>query len=271
MFNLLKHEIFSRRNAIIGWGIGLILFGAMYIAVYPSMAEEMAAIDLSDIAMYEAMGLEMSNFESYLSSAVVQYITIIMIVYAIISGTATLAGEEESGTLELLVSTPIPRWQIVTVKALALAIVTFLILAVAGAGNAAILAATEIDTAVTPLDLFLATLSGWPLTLAFTMIGLFLGALLPGRRTAAMTATVLFIASYFGNGLSGMVGSLEPLRPLSLFHYFDATAELFTEGVQAGDAALLLGVALVFCLLALISFQRRNITVGAWPWQRAAT
>jgi len=29
-----------------------------------------------------------------------------------------------------------------------------------------------------------------------------------------------------------------------------------------------LGVAAVFFILALICFNRRNITVGAWPWQR---
>jgi ABC-2 type transport system permease protein len=101
------------------------------------------------------------------------------------------------------------------------------------------------------------------------MLSFFLGAYLPNRRVAAMAATVFFIASYFGEGLLGMVSSLERFRPLSLFFYFDSTSAIFTEGIAPGDVAVLLGAALVFFSLALLSFQRRDITVGAWPWQKA--
>ena len=44
---------------------------------------------------------------------------------------------------------------------------------------------------------------------------------------------------------------------------------MFTEGVKASDVMVLLGAAAIFYVLALLSFQRRNVTVGAWPWQRA--
>jgi hypothetical protein len=44
---------------------------------------------------------------------------------------------------------------------------------------------------------------------------------------------------------------------------------VFIDGAQAGDILLLLGVTVVFFALALVGFQRRNVTVGAWPWQRA--
>jgi ABC-2 type transport system permease protein len=267
MFNLLKTELLSRRNAILGWGIGLILFGAMYIAIYPEMAGQLG--DLSDISIYEAMGVEMATFEGFLASTVVQYIAIILGVYGLIAGTGTLAGEEDNGTLELLLATPLPRWQIVLVKALALAIVLLLILAIAGAGNAAVLSAVEIETDVAPLDLFMVTMSAWPIVLLFTMLSLFLGAYLPSRRAAASLATVVYILSYFGDGLAGMVNSLEPIRPLSPFYHFESSAAVFTEGIPPEGILILLGAALAFLLLAILSFSRRNVTVGAWPWQRA--
>jgi hypothetical protein len=34
------------------------------------------------------------------------------------------------------------------------------------------------------------------------------------------------------------------------------------------NSLVLVGIGLVALLLALISFQRRDITVGQWPWQR---
>jgi ABC-2 type transport system permease protein len=69
--------------------------------------------------------------------------------------------------------------------------------------------------------------------------------------------------------MAGLVESLDPIKPLSLFTYFDSSETVFSEGVQASDVLILLGVAAVFFALALLSFQRRNVTVGAWPWQRA--
>jgi hypothetical protein len=65
-----------------------------------------------------------------------------------------------------------------------------------------------------------------------------------------------------------MIESLEPIRNLFLFHYFDATAQALIEGQQLGNVLVLLAAAVVAFGLALLAFQRRSITVSAWPWQR---
>lgn len=272
MFDLLKWEIVSRRNAIAGWGLGLVLFAAMYLGIYPEMVDQIQLMDLSDISFYQAMGVEMGTFEAYVGSSVIQFAAIILAIYALLSGTGALAGEEDAGTLELLVVAPIPRWQIVAMKALALAVVLLAILLIAGAGSVATFNAieTQVETDVTGGDIFVAVLSIWPIVFTFAMISLFLGATLPTRRAAALTVTVLFIASYFGKGLLGMVDSLESLRPLSLHYYFDTSSALLREGVRPGDAGVLLAVSVLFLGLAVLSFQRRDVTTGAWPWQRAA-
>jgi ABC-2 type transport system permease protein len=127
----------------------------------------------------------------------------------------------------------------------------------------------QIETTMTAADLFWAVMSGWPLALALMMISFFLGAYLPSRRIASVAATLVFIVSYFGNSVANLTDKLEPIRPLFLFSYLNTSPEVFTEGVNGGDVAVLLGVSIVFFILALLSFQRRNITVGAWPWQRA--
>jgi ABC-2 type transport system permease protein len=252
----------------VGWGVGLILFGAMYTSIFPEVGEEMAS--LSDLSIYQAMGVEIGSFEGFIGSTVVLFVPIILGIYVIITSTQTLAGEEDSGTLELVLAMPLHRWQIVSMKALALAVTSLLILVIAGLGNALVLQAIKatVEVNVTAIQLFVAVLNGWPITLAFAMMGLFLGAFLPSRRTAALTLTVVFIASYFGENLTALVQSLDAVKPFSLFTYFDSSTTVFSEGVQGEDVALLLGVAAVFFLLALLSFQRRNVTVGAWFWQR---
>ncbi len=269
MLNLLKHELLSSWGAAVGWSIGLILFGALYISIFPEVADEM--MDLADLEIYQVMGMDVGSFEGFISSIVLLFLPLLLGIYAIVTSTQTLAGEEDSGTLELVLAAPLSRWQIVSMKALAIAIVLFLILLVAGLGNAAVFTGIKdsVETEVTPTQLFVVLLSSWPLILAFVMIGLFLGAYLPSRRVAALLLTVIFIASYFLENLAGLVSSLEPLKPLSLFSYFNSSGTVFNEGVRVSDMLVLLGVAAVFFALALLSFQRRNITTGAWPWQRA--
>jgi ABC-2 type transport system permease protein len=272
MLNLLLHELRVRRGAIIGWGLGLIVFTLIYLPVYPSMQEQLQSFDIENIAIYQAMGIgSMNTLEGYASSTIVQFIPILLSIYALISGTATLAGEEDSGTLELMVAMPLARWQIVTIKAIAMIIATLLIALMAALGAVGVFLAIEgqIETTMTAMDLFWAVMSGWPLALALMMISFFLGAYLPSRRIASVVATLVFIVSYFGNSVANLTEQLEPLRPIFLFSYLNVSPQIFTEGVNWGDIAALLAVSVVFFVLALLSFQRRNITVGAWPWQRA--
>lgn len=268
MLSLLAHELRSRWKAVVGWGIGLILFGAMYITVFPEVAEQMA--DMGDLSLYQAMGISMATFEGYVGSVIILFVPLLLGIYAIITGTKTLAGEEDGGTLELIMARPLSRWQIVSVKAFAIGTALIVILLVAGLGNAAVLAAIKkgYETTLMPMNIFSAILTGWPITMAFAMIALFLGAFVPSRRIASMIATVVLIASYFGENIANMVHSLEGIKAYSLFTYFDSSATVFTDGAEASDVLILLGVAVVFFALTLISFQRRNVTVGAWPWQR---
>jgi len=267
MANFLKHEMKSRLPSTLVWGIALSLFGATYITIFPQIEEQITA--LADWSIYQAMGFDMGTFEGFLGSTVVLVIPLILGIYVIIISTRTLAGEEEDGTLELLLAMPLQRWQIVSAKAIAIGLSTLFILAIAGLGNGLVLnwikRTVEVD--VTFRQLFIAVVNGWPLVLAVSMIGLFLSAYLPTQKSAAIVLAVFFLVSYFGENLASHVSSLSLLRPYSIFSYFDSSANVFREGVQVKDVLTLLAVAAAFFVLALISFQRRNVTVGAWPWQ----
>ena len=45
--------------------------------------------------------------------------------------------------------------------------------------------------------------------------------------------------------------------------------EGLVDGPKADDMLVLLGVALLAFLLTVFFFQRRNLSVRAWPWQRS--
>lgn len=253
---------------MIGWSVGLILFGAVYITVYPEVARQMG--DLAKLPIYEVLGMNFADFESYIASVVINFLPILLGIYAIITSTGTLAGEEDQGTLELVMAQPVSRSAILSAKALSIGLSILVVLLFAASADAVLYAAVRASghATMSPWRLFFVVFSAWPITMAIAMIGLFLGAFVPKRRTASMIAGVILVISYFGETLSGMVSSLKGIRFLSIFNYFDSTAAVFHEGVKASDLIVLLSIALVFFCLAIWSFNVRNVSTSSWAWRR---
>ena len=268
MFRLFIQELKFRRNAILGWGLGLCFFPLVYIGIYPSVAEEMAG--LADLELYQAMGMSLGNFGDWVGSILIVLLPLVASIFAITNGTGALAGEEEDGRLEMLVTLPLPRWQILSAKALALVVSSALIyFIVSGASWLVFLAIeSQIETKMVGLDMFRGVMAGWPYVFAMGMLSLFLAAFCSSRRIASMIATTILVVGYFGSNLAGSASVIEPFEPFFLNSYLDGTGQAILEGQKAGDVLVLLGVGLVAYLLALVFFQIRKLTVGAWPWQR---
>ncbi len=275
MLRLLLQELRFRRNAIIGWAIGLSFVPAMYVSLYPSFQGQLEGMqEILDLPIYQALGMSFGTFEDWIASTVLNIIPLILAIYAVIDGTGTLAGEEDDGKLELVVTLPIARWQIVTVKALAHGIALLLILFIASLVSTGIFLGIEDQISQASLtigaaDVFWGLMGAWPVVYAIGLLSLFLGTFCATRRFAAMLGTIIVIVSYFASNLAQQIESVANLKYLSLFTYYNSTATAFSEGQQFGDVAVLLFIALFAYGLALFFFQRRNITVGAWPWQRA--
>ncbi|WP_332248192.1 ABC transporter permease subunit [Chloroflexus aggregans] len=219
--------------------------------------------------LYRAFGnLTIATFEGYIGSTI--FFSILLAVLAIVTGTGMLAGEEEAGTLELQLALPLARRQLVTAKTLELAAIGFIVLVVAGLAATGIFLAIRdrLTTSLDAGDLFRATIAHWPPVWLFQTLSLWLGTVTPSRRIALAIATVLLIVSFPGYNLVGMSPDLEWLRPFSPFHYLPVTPETLNDGPALGDLAILTVMAPVWYGLAVMSFDRRDVTVGAWPWVR---
>lgn len=270
MWNLLTKELSARRGAIVGYGLGLALWGWAIMALFPSMAEQFGGIEFPDF--YKAFGdiSHLGTLEGWLPLELFEWVPLVLGILAITAGTAVLAGEEDSGTLELLLSLPLARWQLVVVKTLVLALTALIVLLLMflGLWLGFIGVQDQIETNLTVTDLLRASLNGWPIVMLLTALSLFLGAYLPHRRHAAVGVTLYLVVSYLIHTLGNVSEKIEPLQPYFPFHYYASQEALKGQWVN-GNPWLLLGVAGILLALALVSFQRRNVTVGAWPWARA--
>ena len=270
MINLLRHELRMRRGSILGWTIGLSFFSVIYMIVYTALPAEVREINPQAVSILRSFGMKsMASFEGFIVGTEFNVLPLIAGIFGVFMGIGTLVGEEDDGTLELLVALPISRVQLILAKVVALLIAAFIALVMAGLVAMGVFTALQIDTPVTAPDLFWVILSHWLMAFVFLTVSLFLGAYLPNRGTAMSVAAAALLVSFFGERLAGMVPAvLGPYQPYFPFSYFKHIVGMLTGDIAWGDMLTLFLMGLGFLALAVLGFQRRNLTVGAWPWQR---
>lgn len=272
MIDYLVYEIKSKRGAILGWSLGMGGFVLLYVGLYPSFVDQIPDFEsLLDLPIYQAMGIStMSTYAGWVSSTVLNFLPIILGVQALIAGTKALAGEEERGTLENIATLPLARWQIVVSKFVAILVISLAILLITIAVTLGVTAwvETQVTIDLEYWNLLWSVAAAFPLLSFLVAAAMFLGAFLPTRGAASGLSIVLLIGSYLANNLFGQIESLQDFQQLSPFYYFNSSASALTEGPAGSDILVLSALTLVFLLLAIISFQRRDLMVHAWFWQR---
>jgi ABC-2 type transport system permease protein len=249
--------------------IALIFFCVFYMILYTALPAEVREIDPRAFSLLKSIGVQtLATFEGFILGTEFNVLPLIAGIFGIFMGIGTLVGEEDEGTLELLAALPISRVQLILAKAVALIISAFIALVVAGLVAMGVFTILQIDTPVTALNLFWVILSHWLMAFVFLTLSLFLGAFLPNRGTAMSAAGAALLVTFFGENLADMAPVLESYRLYFPFSYFKRIVGMLTSDIAWNDMLTLILIGLGFLALAVLSFQRRNLTVGAWPWQR---
>jgi len=272
MWNLLKQELRNRRNGMIGWGVGLGLLGLIEVLLFPSVADMFAGIKLPDFYQFFGDLSNLNTLAGFMGVEMFGLMPVIIGIYAIIVGTGTLAGEEDAGTLEMLLALPLPRWQLVLVKAVAVAITMIVILLFVSLGSLIGFFAIQgkLELTENPLDMVIAFLDMLPILLLWSWMSMLFGAIMPARRHASALMAIVMVEGYFLNAFARLVEKLEPYQFISPFYYYSGQ-EVMEGNWDKSDSMVLLAVSFVCLLLTIVAFQWRDITVGAWPWQRLLT
>lgn len=252
------------RGQILGWGLGAGAMAVMVILLYPAFKDQMGAftalLDKYPPALTAFFGdiTRLTDLPGWANVEFFTWMPPILVIFAVATGTGLIAGEEEKGTLDLLLSQPIRRWRVVTEKFLAFVLATLLVLiliALCFLISMILIGETgDLDT------LALATLNIAPILLASGALSLMASVLLRSRRLAIGLTIVLVIGSWFVDSLSKVVNVLKPYCRFTLFHYYRSD-KVLTQGMDWGNFAVLLGLTVLFFAIALLAFQRRDIAV----------
>jgi len=268
MWTELRYAFNRFRGQILGWGLSIAALGLFLIPFYDVFMEQKQGM-LKLLESYPkglmAFFGDMANFFSpagYLDTYF-SYMPIIVGIFAVLAGSGLVAGDEESGRLDLVLAHPVGRTGLFFGRLAAFVITAAGIMAIGWFGFAVTLGTTSLDVTwggmARPFVTLLAQI------LLYGALALLLSMLLPSRRLAATTAGMVLVASYFLTSLSRINADLKAIARLLPQDYYQGGKAV--EGLNLTWLLGLLAVSAVLALLAWVLFLRRDIRVsgeGGW-------
>lgn len=254
-------ELRLHRVSIIAWTVAMALLILMIVAVYPSVRGNTSLNEIYANMPASMQGIlggsDLVSPAGYLSTQLFSFfLPAILLVFAVGRGAATLAGEEQDRTLDLLLAQPLPRWSAYLQKALALTVG----LAILGIGILVPLVAFDgavqfnlglkvLAAVVVQTLLFCLALALWSQAISAAA----------GRRVVGVAAVTGYaVVSYFVYGLSSSIEWLRHLRPLTLWRWSLGNDPL-TAGFGAMECLVLVVTGGVAVVVGLWAFNRRDL------------
>jgi ABC-2 type transport system permease protein len=212
---------------------------------------------LPDAILALAGGGDLGTAEGYYQLELFSMMApVAMFAVTIAIGSGAVAGEEQRGTMGLLLANPITRTRIVLEKswAMLLGAVVVGVAVFAGTSLGSVVAGLGIDIGNIAAVSFLLVLLG----LAFGAAALALGSITGRPRIAIFGAAGAAFAFFIVNSYLPLSASLARWARISPFHYF-LSSDPLNRGLDWGDAAVLAAIAIVLVAVSVFAFNRRDV------------
>jgi ABC-2 type transport system permease protein len=252
------------RRALIAWAAAFAALVALYAVLWPSIRGNSRWRELFNTlpqtyrAIFTAGGqLDLSTAAGYLGIELMGFLgPALMAVYAISTGTAAIAGEEGRGRLEVTLSAPVARGQVLAERAAALLIDLTAVAAATGLAMWVFSLAFSMHLGVAAIASAAAALGifGFFTSAVALAVGAATGSAALARGLAALAA----VASYLLNALAQVTSTLKPVRPLSPF-YLLLGNEPLQNRLRVAGALSVLAASLALIAVGGIVFARRDL------------
>jgi ABC-2 type transport system permease protein len=260
--DVFRKTLRDQRRALAGWGSGIAVMVLAMAALWPSVRD---MFDQDLLAAYpeaiqrlfdvEAMATGAGFLNAELFSIL---LPALFIAYGVGRGARLVAGEEQDGTLEVVLVSPIIRARVLLHKAAALAVGTV--------GLGLVLFAVTVMSSLV-MDMGIPAGHAAIGSLAMVLIGiqhgwlaLAVGAATGRRGRAIAVAGTLAVMGYVLHVVGALVDAVEPWQPLS--HFTQATGPGPVSGTLPASLAWLALAAVAFIVAALPLFDRRDIATA---------
>jgi ABC-2 type transport system permease protein len=259
--SVLAHTLHERRRGFAGWGIGVATITGVIALYWPSVRD---SADLQAFMRDLPEGMralvgdgDYGTASGFLDAELFAFmVPLLFLIVAIGMGARAITREEERGTIDLLMATPITRRRMLLEKALGgvafLAALGVVLLVALVLGN------EVVDMGIPFARLAAISVAVVLLALPFGALALLLGCATGRHGLSLGLASTAAVGAYMLDALAPLVTSLEPYRDLSPFAWY-ASDEVLAGGLSGAHVALLSGVAIALTAVAVAALERRDL------------
>jgi len=265
--SVLGAAVWSRRRSLAWWVGGSFVYLLFLGSAFPTIREN--AGDFEEMlesypealrAMFNMVeGVSLSTGPGFLHMELFSLVLpLLLIILAVGFGARAVAGEEEEGTLDLLLAGPLSRRRWLAEQFGAMAAITFLIGLVNFVGM--LLAGAAFDLGLDSGKLAAAGLGVVLIALVFGSLALAVGAVTGKRGLAMGVASAAALAAYLVFSLAEVVTWLGTVQKASPWYYYAASAPLL-RGMEWAHAGVLAAIALALPVAGGVILDRRDLAV----------
>jgi ABC-2 type transport system permease protein len=255
--------LWDNRRSMVTWALSIAGVGAMYAAFWPTMDNPAMREMLENYPdeLLEALNYtDIANPAGYLNATVYGLVVALLtVVFSLSAGAKAIAGDEEAGTLELILAHPITRVRLALERFAAFLLVaavisvTLFVFLLVLSGPAHLEGISTGSFLAMHLHLFL-------FAALFGSVGFGVGAATGRRGLAIGVGAGIAVFGFAANGLLNQIDGLEWIEGFSPFQWLNGNSPL-QNGIHAGDALVMAGLAVLLVTVGLLLFRRRDVAV----------
>jgi ABC-2 type transport system permease protein len=259
------HTLRANRYQVLLWGGGLALLATLLMGMVrdDGMIEQYGKImETFPSEILSAFGADdmatLSTPDGFIAFGFFSYILIIIAVYAVNAGLEITANDEDEGMMDIVLTLPVLRRQLVIERFLAFSVITIGILLTSFIG---FLVGTQFTTLKINLGgMFLGILTLIPSTLLMIVLVVLCSVIFHRKSTAMGVGVVIILVSYFID-LLAMTTTNDIIQTLSYFSFFTYSKSQYvvTDGLAIRDLLVLTVSTMTLFGTTLYLFDRRDV------------
>jgi ABC-2 type transport system permease protein len=258
--DIVRLDMSSRRRSLIGYSLGMALYTLVVVALYPAFKtstslDKLVTTNPTAAALFGITG-RISSSGGWLNANIyANFFPLVMLLLTVGYGAASLAGQDEEGTLCLLTTLPLRRTVIVAQKVTAMALQAVVL---AAAVAVCVLVGRSFELSVTFANVASVSAATLLMGLDVGVLTMAVGAVTAKKGTAIGVGTAVAAASYLVSSLAPVATWIRPARYVSLF-YWSVGDNQISKGVNLADYAVLAVVGLCAVSGATFAFRRLDV------------
>lgn len=266
MLAVFSQVLRRRRLSLFWWSLGVLAMDGLLGVAYPTVRDNneldktFAGLPPSVQTMLGLHGgAKITSPIGYLDS---QYfanlLPIILLVFAIALAAWSVSGDEQAGTLELLLANPVSRIRVALERAAALVVLLGVLTGVAALGLVALAPSTGLNNGLGPDRMIDAAIATGLLALVFASVAFAVGAATGGRSLAISVSVSIAVALFAIEGIAEQVNALQSIRAASPWHWLLQTDPL-RNGLVWEAWLLPTATSVVLIAAGTLIFARRDL------------